>query len=219
MEEYERSAAQLPSMPDEQQLGYFMNGLRSEIKRRVRIHHPEDVYEATQLAIAVEEELIEESGSIPLGRHVGAVKGGWPVGGSGSGRFKRDTGSGQYFSSTGPTRAHPVASDRGSYSIGTQKIGRSPQVDSSKSPARSFSDSSSRAIRQLPYAEYQKRKEEGLCFRCGLKFGPMHKCPQRQMQVLILAEEPEAKGEAEFVMVEAEKDGDSIDGELLETGE
>ena len=36
VEEYERAAAQLGAMPEEQRLGYFMNGLQGEIKQQVR---------------------------------------------------------------------------------------------------------------------------------------------------------------------------------------
>ena len=85
------------------------------------------------------------------------------------------------------------------------------------SPARSSVASSRKGVKQLPYAEFLKRKEEGRCFRCGLKYGPLHKCPQRQLQVLIMAEELDGKEEGEFVLVE--KENKLEEGELIETEE
>lgn len=79
-----------------------MNGLRPEIKRRVRIHGPYDLYRAMQLALDVEEEMIEEQGSNFLNRasnfsSVGAIKGAWLIGRVGSGRIKGEIGSGNYY--------------------------------------------------------------------------------------------------------------------------
>ena len=51
-----------------------------------------------------------------------------------------------------------------------------------------------------------------MCFRCGLKFSPLHKCPHHQRQVLILVEEYETKEEGE---VEAEKEEKMIDCNML----
>ena len=48
VQEFERTAAQLNNMSEEQHLGYFMNGLCNEIKRRVRIHNPVDLNQAMQ---------------------------------------------------------------------------------------------------------------------------------------------------------------------------
>ena len=88
-----------------------------------------------------------------------------------------------------------------------------------RSPLRSLGESANRGIRQLPYAKYIKQKEGGLCFGCGLKFNPLHKCPQRQLQVLILVEELETKEEGEFVMVEAKKEEEIIDYNLVGSDE
>ena len=55
--------------------------------------------------------------------------------------------------------------------------------------ARSLVAFSGKGAKQLPYPKFLKRKEEGKCFRCRLKYGPLHKCPQRQLQVLIMAKD------------------------------
>lgn len=38
----------------------------------------------------------------------------------------------------------------------------------------------------LPYPEYVKRREEGICFQCGGPYSPGHKCPDKNLRVLIL---------------------------------
>ena len=53
---YEKFIAKLSSMPEEQCLGYFLNGLSVEIKWWVWIHELEDLNHAIQL---VEDELVE----------------------------------------------------------------------------------------------------------------------------------------------------------------
>ena len=120
VEEFEQAATSLSSMPEDQQLGFFMNGLRTEIKRRVRIHDPEDLHRAMQLALDVEEELIEEEGGRPHYRtptysSVGSFKTGGSSGGSGSGRYKEEVGSGHSsLTSVGPKQTQPSASSRAS---------------------------------------------------------------------------------------------------------
>ncbi|XP_052725999.1 uncharacterized protein LOC128194435 [Vigna angularis] len=48
-----------------------------------------------------------------------------------------------------------------------------------------------RTVRNLPYPEYLKRREEGRCFRCGGPFSPGHRCPERGLKMLIVVEEEE----------------------------
>ena len=48
VQEYERASTHLYSMTEEQRLGYFMNGLKEDIKRRVRIHEPKELSQVMQ---------------------------------------------------------------------------------------------------------------------------------------------------------------------------
>lgn len=45
--------------------------------------------------------------------------------------------------------------------------------------------------RRMSDAEYNQRRELGLCFRCEEKFGPNHKCKNRQLRVILMEEEEE----------------------------
>lgn len=48
-----------------------------------------------------------------------------------------------------------------------------------------------RMVRNLPYPEFLKRKEEGRCFRCGGSFAPGHRCTEKSLSVLLLPEDEE----------------------------
>lgn len=69
-----------------------------------------------------------------------------------------------------------------------------------------------RNVKDLPCAEYVKRKEEGRCFRCGGPFGPGHRCPERSLRMLILAEDEEEESETELNQVQMELSAFSAGG-------
>ena len=55
-------------------------------------------------------------------------------------------------------------------------------------------------------------------FQIWAKIQSLHKCLEDQMQVLILAEQPKTKEEGEFIMVEAKKEEDVINCNMLGSG-
>ena len=78
-----------------------MNGLRPEIKRWIRIHDPEDLHQAMQLARDVEDEFLEENGSTqqyqPLNTSfIGGFKRSWPSGATELGKFRGEVGLGSF---------------------------------------------------------------------------------------------------------------------------
>ncbi|MCI36754.1 RNA-directed DNA polymerase (Reverse transcriptase), partial [Trifolium medium] len=46
-----------------------------------------------------------------------------------------------------------------------------------------------RGFTHLSYNELMERKQKGLCFKCGGPFHPMHKCPDKQLKVLVVDDE------------------------------
>ena len=46
-------------------------------------------------------------------------------------------------------------------------------------------------FKRLTEAEYTEKRAKGLCFKCDQKFGPGHRCPNKNLQVLIVNEESE----------------------------
>lgn len=52
-------------------------------------------------------------------------------------------------------------------------------------------DNRVRMVRNLPYPEFLKRREEGRCFQCGGSFASGHRCSERSLRVLLLAKDEE----------------------------
>ena len=160
-----------------------------------------------QLAMDIKDEITEAYGenysAQPSILSVGGHKARWSSDRFETSKQKIDFRSGHASYPLSPKRAQTTVSVRSS--SGSGGLVPSHFSSTNQSSAKSSVASSSCRIWQLPYAKFPKRKEEGRCFRGGLKVGPLHKCPQRQLQVLILAKEPKGKEEGEFVLVEAKR--------------
>lgn len=59
-----------------------------------------------------------------------------------------------------------------------------------------FQPNRNRGTRSLPYHEYIRRREENRCFHCGLAFAPRHCCPEKNLRVIILADEESVDSES-----------------------
>lgn len=71
-----------------------------------------------------------------------------------------------------------------------------------KPGVRGASGSRGKGTRHLPYPEYVKRRDEGRCYHCGLAFGSGHRCPEKSLRVVILAEDEQINDEGEIVAME-----------------
>ena len=49
--------------------------------------------------------------------------------------------------------------------------------------------SRNKGSRTLPYPEYVRRREEGRCFHCGGAYSPRHRCPEKNLRVIICAKD------------------------------
>lgn len=54
-------------------------------------------------------------------------------------------------------------------------------------------ENKTRGWQNLPYPEYVKQREERKCFQCGGPPSPGHKCPDKNLRVLILGENDKDK--------------------------
>ena len=48
-----------------------------------------------------------------------------------------------------------------------------------------------RGVRNLSYQELMDRRAKGLCFKCGQNYSPMHRCPEKELKLLVLEEDEE----------------------------
>lgn len=184
LREFEILVAQIPDPSEEQMLGYFLGSLQPEIRCRVRSFRPTEVLRAMEIARDVDEELRLARGQPPSQRvffpprfqHKGSVVISNPA------------------SSAANTAGNYSASQARPATTGARNIMTAPKGVSSCGSNNPHSGSAgtfsrNKGARQLPYAEFLKRKEEGRCFRCGLAFGFGHKCPEGSLRITILGED------------------------------
>ena len=61
VEAFELLSSQVGRLPEEQYLGYFMSGLKAQIRRRVRTLNPQNRMQMMRMAKDVEDELKDEN--------------------------------------------------------------------------------------------------------------------------------------------------------------
>ncbi|MCH83576.1 RNA-directed DNA polymerase (Reverse transcriptase) [Trifolium medium] len=184
--EFEYLTAQIPKLPEKQFLGYFLHGLKVEIRGKVRSLAAMGEMNRTkllQVTRAVEKEIKGSGSNFYRGSKHG--NGSFRSNSHRSGKSGTDwvmvkgreteSGGGAKNNSSGPRNERPAQSER------------------RRSGARD------RGFTHLSYQELMDRKQKGLCFKCGGPFHPMHQCPDKQLSVLVLDEDD--RGETEENMI------------------
>ncbi|GAU28429.1 hypothetical protein TSUD_54810 [Trifolium subterraneum] len=199
--EFEYLTAQIPKLPDKQFIGYFLHGLKYEIRGRVRSFAAMgDLSRSRLLQVtrAVEKEVKGGNGS-GLTRN--------PRFGNGSHRpGSQNTGRGNTYWVM--VRGRDNGPSRGARS---NKVG--PISDGLTQNERPRHGSRDRGFSRLTYLELLERKQKGLCFKCGKPFGPMHQCPEKQLRVLAVDEDGEDDTEGQILAVEVDE-AEEEEGEL-----
>lgn len=187
IDDFEYLLSLVPKLAESQALGYFVAGLRDEVKRWVRIHRPQTRLDAMYLAKDVEEMLNPSSGNISQSRfryhHLGGFNDG----------LQNRVPNLQLSHTLGFPNIKQVDKGISPHSDAlTQSVPRQPATTSTEISQILQRD---RGVRSLSRTEWEERRKKGLCFRCGQQFGPAHKCPEGKLRVLLLGEdEYEANG-------------------------
>lgn len=177
-------------MPDNQALGYFLSGLRSNIRKQIGIHEPKTTMRAMDLAQSIEESLVGEpidpyttySNMGPrskqsMGQHMGwTQRGGTWNGGQGAMSGVQGRRTAKWDSSLTMAKSAPGIEKQGSNTWGSQ--GREGRI--------------------VSHQEYVRRREKGLCFKCGEPYSPQHRCAAKIMRVTVLAEDEVGEAGSEF---------------------
>ncbi|XP_024024262.1 uncharacterized protein LOC112092399 [Morus notabilis] len=170
---FEALAAPMRGIPESVFKGAFLNGLREDIRAEVKLHRPINLQEVMDLAQQIEarDDAVERMKKLRLGRgnkveYLGWPNSGWPT----------------PSSSLGPAE-HPLRSNAYREGAATAK-GRTWS-----SPASQHAPSGDSKFCRLSDEEVQQRRAKGLCFRCDERFSPGHRCKNRQLQVLLVAED------------------------------
>ena len=197
IDDFEYLLSLVPRLPESQALGYFVAGLRDEVKRWVRLHRPQSRLDAMYLAKDVEEMIQPSSGNTSLSR------------------FRYQFGSGSPYGQAYETRLSPLGRDqKGPMSPLNSDKGtfQSPDANRSFSSSRipgvlpfdnPHSGNRNRGVRSLTRTEWEERRKKGLCFRCGQQFGPTHKCPEGSLRILLLGEDETRADDADFQFLDA----------------
>ncbi|KOM41166.1 hypothetical protein LR48_Vigan04g136400 [Vigna angularis] len=175
IQEFDVLAGQAEKIPDAQLMGYFMAGLQEGIRNQLRSLDPRELMDVMRLAKDVEE-----------------FQGGTKAGGGNISKSQTWVKPNSSIMRTDPSRHNQNRT-------GITERGRTGGKEGNprREGERSFPNNQGRNVRDLLYAEYVKRRLEGRCFRCGGPFGPGHHCPERSLQMLILAEDEESSREEE----------------------
>ncbi|XP_058771346.1 uncharacterized protein LOC131644773 [Vicia villosa] len=221
IEAFELLSSQVGRLPEQQYLGYFMSGLKAQIRRRVRTLNPQNRMQMMRMAKDVEDELKEEDDDGE--RHYGKKAVGDRLGrnewsGSAS-KFRSGLNQAHKdstrFSNSGWSNPGQKTGSTGPNLISTSSL--SSTGKKGENDRRTLVSERWKGVRSLQNDEMAERRAKGLCFKCGGKFHPtLHKCPERSMRVLILGEGEGVNEEGEIVSIETvenEEEDEDVEAE------
>ncbi|XP_057452951.1 uncharacterized protein LOC130744819 [Lotus japonicus] len=201
--EFEYLTAQIPKLPDKQFQGYFLHGLKEEIRGKVRSLAAMGGVNRSKLLVltrAVEKEVKGENGS-------------------GYSRSTRFGGNPSYKGGSGvPSR---VGGTDWVWVKGTKEGGPSnkpnyngPKMETKNPGEQKRIGPRDRGFSHLTYPQLLERRQKGQCFKCGGPYHPLHQCPDKQLRVLIVEEGDEDSEEGKVLAMEVEDPEDEIQGEM-----
>ncbi|KAF1869880.1 hypothetical protein Lal_00017457 [Lupinus albus] len=231
--DFEYISSQVDRLPEEQYLGYFLGGLRPEIRLKVRTLNPVNRLQAMRLARDVEAELNAGnvgriggtggtrmwkgsrdtySGSTLDRGGVGSGQNGERAGnGSGSYPFSTRNSYGPIMSKGGPTKTPSAQNETRSAHASSSSTRHSGQE------GRRFQERS-RGTKHIPYTELMNRKAQGLCFRCGEKYHPLHQCAEKQLRLIVLGDDEAINEEGEIIAIEVGEEEEEATFDLSSMG-
>ncbi|KAL4590581.1 hypothetical protein LXL04_003515 [Taraxacum kok-saghyz] len=192
IDEFEYLLSIVPKLPESQSLGYFIGGLKEDVKQWVRLHQPKTRLEAMTAAKNIELLLRPSDAQTQQRfRYQQGYSGGFQGGG---GPFDRrpnflnkwDSNRPNFQQSMNKTSPANVDSNGPENSRATVT---SQQQQTAQSTEFANMFNRNRGVRSLSKTEYEDRRKKGLCYRCGQQFGPYHKCPEAKLRVLLLGDD------------------------------
>ncbi|PNX74124.1 retrotransposon-related protein, partial [Trifolium pratense] len=199
-EAFEMLTSQVGRLLEDQYLGYFMSGLKPQIRRRVRTLNPQTRMQMMRINKDVDEELREDDEDWRLVSKKGGVEKTGQKDWAGS--FQRNKTGSIYskdpsrVSNSGWSNLNSKAGSSGSNSNSTSSL-------ASTSRKEGELRSGGRGVRSFHREEVAERRAKGLCFKCGGKWHPtQHKCPEKALRDLILGDAETINEDGEIVSME-----------------
>jgi len=203
VEAFELLSSQVGRLPEEQYLGYFMSGLKPQIRRRVRTLNPQNRMQMMRIAKDVEEELCDEDED----ENRAYVK--KNVGRNDSNGLGSKFRSGFYPTHKDIPRSATLGwpnPTRKTGSIGSNSNSTSSVNSTGKKIDNDRRGGGNERWKGMRNEEMEEKSQGFLCFRCGGKYHPtLHKCPERSLRVLILGEGESVNEDGEIVAMELEE--------------
>jgi hypothetical protein len=198
--EFEYLIAQIPKLPDQQFMGYFLHGLKSEIRGKVRSLATMGSMSRSkllQVTRAVEKEVRGSGSNFYRG----------PKSGNGSHR-PNSYGSNKTGSDWVMVKGREIeAAGGGRNNTNGPNAGRPAQSDRRRVGPRD------RGFTHLTYQELMERKQKGQCFKCKAPFHPNHQCPEKELRILVVDADAEEGPDMNVVAVEVDS-SDEEGGEM-----
>ncbi|KZV27862.1 hypothetical protein F511_37858 [Dorcoceras hygrometricum] len=221
IEQFEVLLAQVGDLPEEQCLGYFLSGLREEIGKKISIHEPRTTMRAMDLARAIDEEMNGYWGSFREGQTTMGISRNWRNNTSSDRHDKPEVVNWE------KGRYNPMNNSntrREQYGYGTdRRSNNNPAGNNQKTEGgTNIQGQQQRKVepkrdnRIVSQQEFLRRKEKGLCFKCGEVYSPMHKCAFKLMQVALKDQEMGEERDSE--PLETGEDGNELEVEIKEYG-
>ncbi|KAL4558063.1 hypothetical protein LXL04_036259 [Taraxacum kok-saghyz] len=186
LEDFEALSALIPDQSEEQSIGMFLRGLKPEIRNWVRALNPNSCDQAMDFA-----------------RHV-AVATSSPLEKTTAYRSSSFTGT-KYQSGSNWKASYPKLDTVQP----TPFIKPTPQTN--PTVARTQATPNPNRTRHLSKSEWEERRRLGLCFGCGQKYTPQHKCSAGQLRIMLLTDGDEISDEGEVRLLELDGSEDLPD--------
>jgi hypothetical protein len=198
--EFEYLTAQIPKLPDKQFLGYFLHGLKEEIRGRVRSFVAMGDMSRTrvlQVTRAVEKEVF---------------------GGSSSNRGSRSGNGSHRPNSHGAGRGNSdwvfVKGRDSGPSGGAKSNSVGPREERAAQDDRRRNGFRDRGFQHLSYQELMDRKQKNLCFKCKGPFSKTHQCPDKHLRILLIDDNDTGEQGGQVLAVEMSEEEDEEVGEM-----
>lgn len=190
IEDFERLVAQLPRLPNDQYLGYFVHGLKGKIRGKVRsmiAMGPMSKAKLMNVARAVERELEEGPRDWTSRRSQGSLS--RPV-------FSNRVVTHNEGRNGDWVMIRNNKDNRDRFPVGKPSGSRGMTgFRSNKSHTANTGNWRDRTVRNLSSQEIADRRKKGLCFKCGGQFHPRHQCPDKNLRVMVLEDDSEEENE------------------------
>ncbi|XP_019429957.1 PREDICTED: uncharacterized protein LOC109337432 [Lupinus angustifolius] len=171
VEEFEKYAGALQEVNKDFVRGIFLNGLKEEIRVEVKLYELETLYAIIKKVILIEQK------NMVMNRKSGASSS--KAGSSYKGHPYNRVVSVENSTTSNNRREGTVGEGTGSNNRSGQ------EAESSRFRGN---------YRRLTSGEMKEKREKGLCFRCDEPFTRGHVCKQRQLGMIIMADEEDTDG-------------------------